>query len=88
MTEKGDPNENAMAERVNGIIKMEFNLYESTFGFNQTKIKINNIIKSYNELRPHASCDYLTPNAAHLQSEKLKKRWNNNKEVLIIKTLL
>jgi Transposase and inactivated derivatives len=77
MTEKGDPYENAMAERVNGIIKMEFNLYESTLGFDQTKIKISNSIKSYNELRPHASCDYLTPNAAHLQSEKLKKRWKN-----------
>ncbi|MFV0143402.1 MULTISPECIES: integrase core domain-containing protein [Empedobacter] len=74
MTEKGDPYENAMVERVNGIIIMEFNLYESTLGFDQTKIKITNSIKTYNELRPHASCDYLTPNAAHLQSEKLKKR--------------
>lgn len=63
-----------MAERVNGIIKMEFNLYESTLGFDQTKIKISNSIKSYNELRPHASCDYLTPNAAHLQSEKSKEK--------------
>ncbi|HCC95233.1 MAG TPA: hypothetical protein DEQ26_13080 [Flavobacteriaceae bacterium] len=66
-----------MAERVNGIIKMEFNLYESTLGFDQTKIKITNSIKTYNELRPHASCDYLIPNAVHLQSEKLKKGWKN-----------
>ncbi len=58
-----------MAERVNGIIKMEFNLYESALGFNQTKIKVINSIKSYSELRPYTSCDYLTPNAAHLQSE-------------------
>ena len=33
-----------MAERVNGIIKMEFNLYESALGFNQTKIKVINSI--------------------------------------------
>lgn len=52
-------------------------LGRGTLGFDQTKIKISNSIKSYNELRPHASCDYLTPNAAHLQSEKLKKRWKN-----------
>ncbi|WP_312134023.1 hypothetical protein [Empedobacter sp.] len=48
---------------------MEFNLYESALGFNQTKIKVINSIKSYSELRPYTSCDYLTPNAAHLQSE-------------------
>ncbi|WP_313097370.1 integrase core domain-containing protein [Empedobacter sp.] len=77
MIEKGDPYENAMAERVNGMIKMEFNLYESSLGFDQTKIKVNNSLKSYNELRPQVSCDYLTPNAAHLQSEKLKKKWKN-----------
>lgn len=40
MTKKGDPYENAMAERVNGIIKMEFNLYESTLGFDQIKLKL------------------------------------------------
>jgi putative transposase len=34
-------------------------------------------IKAYNEIRPHSSCDYLTPNQAHLQSGNLKKRWKN-----------
>ncbi len=77
MTENGDPYENALAERVNGIIKTEFNLYSSSLGFEQTGYQINKSIKSYNELRPHASCDYLTPNQAHVQSEKLNKRWKN-----------
>lgn len=77
MTENGDPYENALAERVNGIIKTEFNLYSSSLGFDQTGHQISKSIKSYNELRPHASCDYLTPNQAHLQSEKLNKRWKN-----------
>jgi transposase InsO family protein len=77
MTENGDPYENALAERVNGIIKTEFNLYSSSLGFEQTGYQINKSIKSYNELRPHASCDYLTPNQAHLKSEKLNKRWKN-----------
>lgn len=74
MTQNGDPYENALAERVNGIIKSEFNLYTNTLGFEQTKQQINKSIKAYNELRPHASCDYLTPNQAHLQSQKLNKR--------------
>lgn len=77
MTENGDPYENALAERVNGIIKTEFNLYSSSLGFDQTEHQVSKSIKSYNELRPHASCDYLTPNRAHLQTEKLNKRWKN-----------
>ena len=77
MTENGNPYENALAERVNGIIKKEFNLYTSALGFEQTKRQVNASILSYNQLRPHASCDYLTPNQAHLKSEKLNKRWKN-----------
>ncbi len=77
MTENGDPYENALAERVNGIIKTEFNLYSSSLGFEQTGYQISKSIMSYNELRPHASCDYLTPNQTHLQSEILNKRWKN-----------
>jgi len=77
MTENGDPYENALAERVNGIIKTEFNLYSSFLGFEQTNKQIGKSIKAYNELRPHTSCDYLTPNQAHLQSGNLYKRWKN-----------
>lgn len=77
MTENGDPYENALAERVNGIIKTEFNLHSSQLGFEQTYKQIERSIKAYNQIRPHASCDYLTPNQAHLQSENLKKRWKN-----------
>lgn len=79
MTENGDPYENALAERINGIIKAEFNLYSSVLGFENTKALIAKSIKSYNELRPHASCDYLTPEQAHLTSGSLNKRWKNYK---------
>lgn len=75
MTQSGDPYENALAERMNGILKGEFNLYDSFGNFEQTHQKINNSIKAYNELRPHGSCDYLTPNQAHQQGNVLKKRW-------------
>ncbi|MEE3149182.1 MAG: IS3 family transposase [Bacteroidota bacterium] len=79
MTENGDPYENALAERINGIIKSEFNLYSSVLGFENTKALIAKSIKNYNELRPHASCDYLTPEQAHLTSGSLNKRWKNYK---------
>jgi len=75
MTERGDPYENALAERMNGIIKGEFNLYSSSVNFEQTYGKIDSSIKAYNELRPHGSCDYLTPCQAHRQGNVLKKRW-------------
>jgi putative transposase len=75
MTESGDPYENALAERMNGIIKGEFNLYESQLSFEQVHHFIAESIKTYNELRPHGSCDYLTPALAHLETGILKKRW-------------
>ncbi len=75
MTERGDPYENALAERMNGIIKGEFNLYSSPVNFEQTYKNIDRSIKAYNELRPHGSCDYLTPCQAHRQGNVLKKRW-------------
>ena len=84
MTQNGDPYENALAERINGIIKTEFNLHSSQLGFEQTYNQIKKSIKAYNEIRPHASCDYLTPEQAHLQSEYLAKRWKNyNKRINI-----
>jgi putative transposase len=79
MTENGDPYENAIAERVNGILKGEFDLYSSKVGFKETTKKIRANIEVYNTLRPHASCDYLTPIEAHLVKGELKKRWNPRK---------
>lgn len=77
MTQSGDPYENALAERVNGIIKNEFNLYESRTGFEVALQRIANSIKAYNEQRPHSSCNFLTPQQAHLQQGDLIKKWKN-----------
>jgi len=77
MTQRGDPYENALAERMNGIIKGEFNLFSTSVSFEQTYGKIHSSIKAYNELRPHGSCDYLTPSQAHKQGNVLNKRWKN-----------
>lgn len=83
MTNNGDPYENAIAERLNGIIKSEFNLYSSQFGFEETAAFIEKTIAAYNQLRPHSSCNYLTPYEAHQQSGTLKKRWKNYNQTLL-----
>ena len=75
MTQNGDPYENALAERMNGILKAEFNLYESASGFENTCKKVLASINAYNEERPHSSCDMLVPLQAHKCSGELKKRW-------------
>lgn len=80
MTENSDPYENAIAERVNGILKAEFDLYGPQAGLRETAIKIRENIHVYNHLRPHASCDYLTPDQAHLMQGVLNKRWKQKKK--------
>jgi transposase InsO family protein len=61
MTENGDPYENAVAERVNGILKDEW-LYDMPLkNKNQAKGIVHQIIDLYNENRPHISLKYKTP---------------------------
>ncbi|MBB5441408.1 transposase InsO family protein [Pedobacter sp. AK017] len=83
MTENGSPYENAIAERVNGILKTEFDLYESKTGIKETTLRIRESIRIYNELRPHASCDYMIPEQAHLEQGILKKRWRQQKACIV-----
>ena len=84
MTNNGDPYENAIAERVNGIIKGEFNLYSSQLRLEELSKKIDKTIDVYNHLRPHDSCDLLTPQEAHQKTGPLKKRWKNYKKKYVI----
>lgn len=75
MTENGDPYENAIAERINGILKHEFLL---TNGF-KDQLEAINIIKQsiaiYNQERPHLSCQMLTPMEMHNQELIPVKKW-------------
>lgn len=76
MTEKGDPRENAIAERVNGILKDEL-LDQGYQNFKEAREGIERAVSIYNHLRPHSSVDYLTPAEAHMHTGELKKRWKN-----------
>lgn len=75
MTEKGDPYENAIAERINGILKGEFMLDNDFECIETAKKVIESAINTYNQLRPHASCNYLTPEQAHQQQGILTTKW-------------
>lgn len=75
MTQNGDPYENAIAERVNGILKSEWIYNESYKGLAIAKERGDDIIRLYNSSRPHLSCNMLTPNQAHKQVGALKKHW-------------
>lgn len=75
MTQKGDPYENAIAERVNGILKYEHGLKETFSNYEQAKQAVDEAVKKYNEIRIHDSCGRLTPVMAHEQKGVLKKYW-------------
>lgn len=75
MTENGDPYENAIAERVNGILKDEFGLGERMEDLQQATHQTKQSIHTYNHLRPHLSCQYLTPEQMHGQQTIKIKTW-------------
>lgn len=76
MSEKSDPLENPIAERVNGILKDELLEIRYT-NFREAKAAIDRAVSIYDHRRPHASIDLLTPAQAHLRQGELKRRWKN-----------
>lgn len=73
MTENGDPYENAVAERVNGILKGEFGLGDELSDIKEATRQVEQGITAYNYQRPHLSCNMLTPIQMHnQQTMKLK----------------
>lgn len=75
MTENGDPYENAVAERINGILKGDFDLGRRFESSQEADLMIEKSIGNYNVIRPHMSCDNLTPAEAHQMTGLLKKKW-------------
>ena len=69
MTNNCDPYENAVAERVNGILKQEFMIDTYNQDTAIMKIIIKEAIDIYNNQRPHYSNYMLTPEQMHAQSE-------------------
>ncbi len=91
MTENGDPLENSVAERLNGILKTE--LLEHKYpNFTAAQKAIAVAISTYNFLRPHNSINDLKPVEAHLLTGEIPKKWKNyyqikkqRKEAMMVK---
>ncbi|QJD77186.1 integrase core domain-containing protein [Spirosoma rhododendri] len=80
MTESGDPNENALAERVFRTLKYDFRLH-GFVNFGLAETTVGQAIRTYNSLRPHASLNYQTPNQAHRQVGHQRLKWYPYKRV-------
>ena len=78
MTQSGDPLENAVAERVNGIIKNEWLMHEDIIDGNIALKRISEIVNIYNNIRPHASLNYLTPESAYTENGILERKWKSS----------
>ena len=65
MAATGNCYENAMAERVNGILKYEFYLNTVFRDLKQARRALKEAVRLYNEERPHMSIGYLTPQEKH-----------------------
>jgi transposase InsO family protein len=80
MTQDGNPLDNAIAERVNGILKDEW-LYQMSFKTKRSAtVQLFYIIKRYNNLRPHLSLGMKTPEQVHKNStpgEVPRRLWKN-----------
>jgi len=77
MTQTGSPYDNAVAERVNGILKTELNLDKTFRSYSDAVGAVHGAIDAYNRVRPHMSCGNLTPERAHQTKEPLKKIWKS-----------
>lgn len=73
MTDGYDCYQNALAERVNGILKMEY-LLQTPADLGQAKRMVRRAVRLYNQARPHLSLEYETPDAMHRASLAAQKQ--------------
>lgn len=77
MTQSGSPYENALAERMNGILKNEF-YPKRVYQNHKEAVKVlTSNIEVYNSKRPHLSLGYLTPQSAHQMTGDINKSWKS-----------
>jgi transposase InsO family protein len=81
MTQNSDPYENAVAERINGILKQEFSIDKYNKDLPIMKQIIKETVDIYNEKRPHLSNHMLTPNQMHEQSKLIMKTYKTKNSI-------
>lgn len=76
MTQDDSPYDNAIAERVNGILKDEFGLDEVFTTHDEAVHQVMESINIYNNQRPHISNSMLTPDEMHRQKSLVPRKWH------------
>lgn len=88
MTQNSDPYENAVAERINGILKQEFMIDKYKQKLNIMKSVVKQAVNTYNKQRPHYSNYMLTPNQMHMQKQiKMRTYKTKNSSKLVSTTV-
>ncbi|NTS75538.1 transposase, partial [Catenovulum sp. SM1970] len=64
MTDGYDCYQNALAERVNGILKNEYVLMKPN-NLNEAREMVKQSVDLYNQQRPHSALKYKTPDEIH-----------------------
>lgn len=72
LTQQYDPYENAVAERINGILKYEFGLKKTIKSINIAQKMVKQAVQIYNNERLHWSLDLKTPQSVHLNYNQQK----------------
>lgn len=74
MAEAGNCYENAMAERINGILKEEYGLDETFEEYDLALRATRQAVKNYNEGRPHWSLHLEIPSVVHAKNNNAASR--------------
>lgn len=86
MTENGDPLENALAERVNGILKDEYLNESRVTSIEEARKVLTRSVILYNEDRPHMSIGNRYPSLVHekmIQTERLWKNYYKKNPIIV-----
>ena len=81
MTQNSDPYENAVAERINGILKQEFYIDQYNKELPIMKQIIKETVMIYNGKRPHLSNHMLTPDQMHQQNKLIMKTYKTKNSI-------
>ena len=80
MTEKYDPYENAVAERINRTLKYEYGLKQTIKNSELAKKMVDEAVYIYNNLRQHLSLGLKKPSQVHMNPGLEYKSYKRNKE--------
>lgn len=76
MTQSGDPLENPIAERINGIIKNEYLNHYKVNDFKEAEVLVASVVERYNTERPHLSCNLHVPQTIHSSERSMLGKYN------------